>query len=283
MKPAVNGSSPLFMWMSRGAWVALGLVAPWMSLADQRGTGIAAVLTWWGWALWGLVLIALCVPSAASLTLVRAVSPLAAVAGFWFGSTSAILTGALAVIVLWSPDLGDGMVQAGAYGEETRFLLRTPVAHLLPAAAVWVALAAGLVVGPLCIGAGNLLVGGPLTTVGLALGPIVPRRLHRLSRRWLVLVPAGVVLHDHMVLAETVMVRTNNLESVAIADTNGEAADLTGGVLGKRLVVTLREPDKIVLTPIAARVNRTTAALHVKQFTVRPVRLLPALATVTAR
>jgi hypothetical protein len=254
-----------------------------MSLADQHGGGMAIVLTWWGWTSWVVVLVALFVPSAVSLTVVRAISPLAIVAGFWSGTTGAVISSALAGVVMWSPDIGDGMVQGGAYGDETRFLLRTPIVHLLPAAVVWTALAAGVVVGPLCIGAGNLLVGVPLCLAGLVLARVVPVRLHRMARRWLVLVPAGIVVHDHMVLAETVMIRSDNLESITVADRNGEAADLTGGVLGKRLVVSLREPDKVVLTPIAARVHGSTAALHVRQFTVRPVRLLPALAMVSAR
>ncbi len=55
-------------------------------------------------------------------------------------------------------------------------------------------------VGPLALAARAWVPGVLLTAAAVALGWFLGRRFHRLARRWLVLVPAGVVVHDHLVL-----------------------------------------------------------------------------------
>ncbi len=39
-----------------------------------------------------------------------------------------------------------------------------------------------------------------------------------MAKRWLVLVPAGLVVHDPIVLADTVMVKSNQLKSIGTFD-----------------------------------------------------------------
>lgn len=263
--------------LALAAWVGTGLLAPWSRVADGHSAQVRAVLLVLGWACWAGILLALLVPSAASLTAVRTAAPLAVVAAAADGRVVSVVASLAALVLLLSSDTGDVLVQGSAYGEETRFLLRTPLPYLLPAISVTGALGASVVSGPLLIAAGNLWAGVPVSVLAAVLVWRAPVRLHRLSRRWLVIVPAGFVVHDHMVLAETMMLRRDNIALLAARDTNEDAADLTGGVLRRRLLVRLHRADKVIVTPITMRTLGLGEALHVQSFTVSPRRLGPAL------
>ena len=272
MKPSANGASTLVFWLSRAVWVLVGIVAPWSALADGRSAAVAAVMNTGGWVGWTAVIIALFVPSAISLTVVRIIAPLPLVAAVAGSNVPLVIVSLAAIVLLHLPDTTDCLVQGGAYGAETRFLLRTPVPYLLPALLVWALLAGSLTAGSLLLAAGVLPAGGVLAALGAVLAVLVPRRLHRLSRRWLVIVPAGIVVHDHMVLAETLMVRRSQTRGINLSRANGEAADLTGGVLGTRIVVAMNQADKVILSPITMRTLGTSEALHVQMFSVAPRR-----------
>ena len=114
---------------------------------------------------------------------------------------------------------------------------------------------------------------------------VVPKRLHRFSRRWLVVVPAGVVVHDELLLAETFMVRTTAVTRVELSATSGEALNLTGDIAGVRrhmvLVVQLREAEKLALSPYLAKMLGTLDALHVQSYAVAPTLAGHALAALT--
>jgi hypothetical protein len=270
------------MWAARATWVAIGIVAPWADLADGRSAAVSAVLLAWGWAAWLSVMVSLCVPAALSLTAVRIVVPALAAAGFVAADPAWAGLGVFAVVVLLSAHIADILVQGSAYGAETRFALRTPVPYLAPAVVVWSALAASSVGGSLLVAAGNLPVGIPVVVIGIILAWRVPVRLHRLSRRWLVVVPAGLVVHDHLVLGETMMVRRGNLGPVTLLAGAGEEADLTGAVPGRRVRIVMAQPEKIILAPITMRTLGTTEALHVVSFAVAPLRAAAAVAAVEA-
>jgi methyl coenzyme M reductase subunit C len=184
--------------------------------------------------------------------------------------------------VLLSRDVADVLVQGSAYGAETRFALRTPVPYLAPAVLVWSALVATTVGGSLLLAAGNPAAGIPVTAAGALLAWKVPVRLHRLSRRWLVVVPAGLVVHDHLVLGETMMVRRDHLGAVTLQESPGDEADLTGAVPGRRVRIVMTQPDKIILAPITMRTLGTTEALHVVSFAVAPLRAAAAVSAVGA-
>ncbi|MGA1362330.1 MAG: hypothetical protein ACO36A_05385 [Ilumatobacteraceae bacterium] len=283
MKFLPNGVSVLVLWFARVLWLPVGLLAPWSDIADGRSAAVAATVTAWGWLLWGSVLVALSVPSTVSLTVARSASPLVVVAGYWSGGTAQVVVSAVAFGVLWTGETADALVQGSAYGAETRFCLRTPLVHVLAAVPAWSAWAGSIIGGSLLVAAGNPMPGAGLLVVGALLSRTVPRRLHRFSRRWLVLVPSGIVVHDHMVLAETVMVRRSNLSGVQSVAPGGDPADLTGGTFGRRISFVLANAEKVILTPIARRVLRTSEALHVQSFTVNPVRRVPALARLQKR
>lgn len=276
-------SARVFLWLARASWLVVALCAPWWSLSDGRSVAVATALQAWGWGVWLIVGASLLVPTPASLTAIRITVPIIvaqSIAVIWHGDpTQNAFLQAFAVagaVVTWrlsyNPIVVDDMVQGGAYGQEIRFALRTPWPHVLPAIVAWLIFVGSLTIGTLLLAAQQWIAGVLLTAIGVALVRTVPKRIHRLSRRWLVLVPAGIVIHDHMVLAETMMLRRHNITFLNLVDVAGEEADLTGGVLGSRLVVGARNADKVILTPIAARLLKTGEALHVQSFAIAPRR-----------
>jgi hypothetical protein len=270
------------MWAARAVWAAVGMLAPWDTVADGRTAAVSAVLRTWGWTSWLAVMVALFVPAALSLTAVRTLAPAVAVTAYFMGNPVWAFPAVVMLRVLLSRDVADVLVQGSAYGAETRFALRTPVPYLAPAVLVWSALVATTVGGSLLLAAGNPAAGIPVTAAGALLAWKVPVRLHRLSRRWLVVVPAGLVVHDHLVLGETMMVRRDHLGAVTLQESPGDEADLTGAVPGRRVRIVMTQPDKIILAPITIRTLGTTEALHVVSFAVAPLRAAAAASAVGA-
>jgi len=216
-----------------------------------------------------------------SLTIVRIVVPLSVVVSVVASQPLAIFCSVVALIVCASPVFVDSMVQGGAYGDETRFALRTPLPYVVPAVIAWLLFSTAIIGGSLFLAAREYVVGAILVAIGILLSRTIPQRLHRLARRWLVLVPVGIVVHDHLVLHETIMAHSEKILSVTRTSEVGEAADLTGGVIGDRLTIALTEADKVVLSAITAKTLGTTEALHVKMFCIAPRRLNAALLAIT--
>lgn len=271
----------VFMATLRVLWVGVTVAT---AFALQPHDAVARGV-WWAVA--ALVLIALVARGAAALTVVRMVCPATVVATVvaWAAHGEAIpcaLATAAAVLatgLAFSGEVGEAMVQGGAYGAEQRFPLRAPAQLLLPMAVFW-ALWCAAVVGAVCAFSTRSIVWGVVFALAAAaLSWLLGMRFHRLSRRWLVLVPAGLVVHDHMTLGETLMVQRPNvaLARLALADT--QAADLTGPAAGHAVEVTVREMVLAVLP--STRENPKGKALHVASFLVapsRPGRALTAMA-----
>ena len=133
-------------------------------------------------------------------------------------------------------EFGRQWVQASAYGDEERFPLRFPVGAGLAAIVAWVVWAPTLIAGPLLLAAESWIVGVVLTLLALAGVVVLGPRWHRLSLRWFVLVPAGVVVHDPVVLADTFPLRTAQVASIGLApaDTQGSRPDRPGQRLRRR-------------------------------------------------
>ncbi len=110
--------------------------------------------------------------------------------------------------VVSSAEFGRAFAQASAYGHEQRYPLRPPPAYLVAAAAAWMLMSGGRTGWATCsLPRSN---GSPaLSCACLAIIIAVWSwpRWHKLSRRWLVIVPVGVVIHDHLILGETLMLR----------------------------------------------------------------------------
>ena len=82
--------------------------------------------------------------------------------------------------------------------------------------------------------------------------------------------PAGFVLHDHVVLAETVMFPARTLTRARLALSDTQAADLTGPAGGHAVEVALSEASTAILAGTRSRPGGT--ALHVLAFLVSPTR-----------
>ena len=166
-----------------------------------------------------------------------------------------------------------------AYGDEQRFPMRLPAAFVLPITISWLVWAAALVTGVLLLGAQVWVVGGVLTVLAVGAGWPLLGRLHRFARRWLVVVPAGVVVHDHVVLAETLMVPRANVRSCGLALADTQAADLTGTAGGHAIEVTVGEMAHVLFA--VSRAQPKGRAIHAAAFLLapsRPGRALHALA-----
>lgn len=263
------------------SWIALALSAPWHALSTPHSFAVRLVCISFGWVIWTAVTIAVLVPSPLSLTVLRCGVPMAVICAAGAVSPFALFVSIVALVLTYSPLIADSMVQGGAYGDETRFSLRTPVPYMAPAVVAWLILCGSILGGSVALAARQWIIGGPLLILGAILIRFVPRRLHRLSRRWLVVVPAGIVVHDHMVLAETLMVPRANILSLTSAMEAGESADFTGGVLGQRIAVEQIESEKVVLSAITAKMLKTTEGLHVKTFSIAPRRHAESLAAIT--
>ncbi|HSM64763.1 MAG TPA: hypothetical protein VK860_00515, partial [Ilumatobacteraceae bacterium] len=225
-----------------------------------------------------VVALALAIASVRSLTIVRVGVPLALVAtvGAGLGGASAvelIALGVPAVLTLgavYSAEFGRQFVQASAYGDEERFPLRFPVAAGTAAVVAWVLWAPALVVGPLLMASRQWAIGAVLTVLALAGVVFLGSRWHRLSQRWFVLVPAGVVLHDPVVMADTLPLRTGQVAQLALAPADTQAADLTGPASGYALEVSLTESVTAVFAFTPAEPNGR--AVHLTAFLVAPSR-----------
>lgn len=269
----------IVVWLFRAVWAAQVFV---LGTAvgdglDGRFRPVQVVGTIGCWAIWAVVLVASLVPTSVSLTVVRIATPATVVAAAvaWGAGASALaglvaLGGALAATTLaLSGDLGGAFVQGSAYGDEQRLLLRPPVSLLIALPVVWGALTAATLVGPLALAAKQWALGIPATALCVLLALVLPKRFHRLSRRWLVIVPAGLVVHDHLVLAETAMVPRANIAAAGLAPAGTGAAPLHAKAAGPLLEVRVREPETVVL---AAPPRGQTKALHVQSFLVCPAR-----------
>ena len=153
---------------------------------------------------------------------------------------------ALATIVLLAADTGHLCVNGPAYPNERRFLLRPPAVMLLgpiPIAAGLVG--ASVVAGPLLLAAKVWIAGAIALAFGGAVAFVCARSLYGFTRRFVVFVPAGFVLHDLAVIREPVLLRKQIVESIAAASIDTDALDLTATAPGLTIEVRLREKTEI--------------------------------------
>lgn len=284
-----DSAERLVPWLLRLLWLLTGLAGS-AALDGALGTGAGAtaarIALGAGWV--GGVA-AMTVPAVRSLTAVRVIVPLAvpAAVAMWIGGADdvdavlALATSAIATVVACSAELGRAFVQASAYGAEDRHPLRPPAAYLAAAIASWVLAAAGLTIGLSLVAASRWTAGVPVAAVGAAVAIWSVPRWHRLSRRWLVVVPIGLVLHDHLVLAETLMLRRHEIAGLALAPADTEAADLTGPAGGHAIEIRTTSP----VTAVYAGTPRGPGgrAIHLTACLVAPSRPGRALAAAGRR
>jgi hypothetical protein len=278
------------VWLARVAWLLLPVTvgAAVAQAGSGTSTAVHAVGTVELWLLWGAGLVAALVPSTASLTVLRLLAPapllvaiVALVAHPGAVALLGVLVGAAVVVAVFRPRLGRAFCQGSAYGDEARYPLRPPGALVLgPLPFLWLFLAAAVAGGPLLLAARQWAPGVVVTAIAVVALASLPRRFHLLSRRFLVFVPAGLVVHDHLVLAETALFRWVGVRSVERAPAGTTALDLTGGSLGAAIEVTLDAETTVVRTD--GRGGRTVT-VETSAFLCRPTLLDDALAEATTR
>ena len=265
-----------------------GLRAAWVLLPLALGPAVAETLHDFSpgprstasivlWLLWAVGLTATLVPLPATLTTLRLGAPALAAVALWSApaSTDAIRTTAglvattLVVAAAFSAPTSDHFVDGASYGDERRFLLRTPgpVVLMLGPMATLAALA-GLAIGPVLLLDAHWVAGGLATALGVPTTALAVRALHRLSCRWIVLVPAGLVLHDHLALAEPTLLQRAGLARIGPAAVDTDAVDLTQQARGLALEVRCREPHDV----LPAGRGRTTEVAAIEAFLCSPNR-----------
>lgn len=284
----VAASTP---WIARAAWLLVAAVggSAIESAVDGRRSSVGWVTAVGGWTVWAIVALGLAIASARSLTVVRVGAPLAGVAtvAAAIGGAPAVevillgATASVATAAAYAAEFGRRFVQASAYGDEERFPLRIPAAAGAAAVLTWLLWAPCLVAGPLLLASRSWVLGVAVTAVALAGLVLLGPRWHRLSLRWLVLVPAGVVVHDPVVLADTMPLRTAQVAGLHLARAGTEAADLTGPASGYAIEVDTAETVTAVFAYTPADPNGR--AIHLRSFLVAPSRPGRALRAARAR
>jgi hypothetical protein len=223
------------------------------------------------------------VPRTTSLTVLRTAAPVAVAVAVWAalaGERDAVdlLAATWAAILLlaaFAAGTGDTFANGSSYGDERRMLLRAPTPLLLgPIPLTWLATVSGPVAAPLLLAAELWVAGAVVVVVGAVLTYVGGRALHGLARRWVVFVPAGLVLHDTQALAEPVLFPRTSIARLGPAVDDGAAPlDLTLGALGLPLRLDLREP--LMVGPRRGRVALDLVeAQHVLFTPSRPGALL---------
>ncbi len=280
-----------WIYVFRLAWIPIPLLGYGVfgSALDGKSEPLQVTVSLSLWILWSVVLLISLIPSASLLTLYRVIVPISVVAAIWGSitaemNTSSILLlfcSAICLSISLLPSIGFWFINGSAYGDEVRIPLRAPGPLLLgPVPLAWIVVASNLIFSIILLSSQNYVSGFIVLATGSGLSYFSCRSLSALSQRWLVFVPAGIVLHDNMVLADPFLIRKSMIKEIspALASTNG--LDLTMSSIGMSLEVELHEPAELSLqmNPLAPpEVNVVTS------FLVSPSMLSTALEEASAR
>lgn len=277
-------------WLTLALWVVTAAAAMWAIPEATAGRShvVAAVALIEFWVVWGVAWLGLLVPRTISLTVVRLLIPTSIVAG-----VAAITAGAslpagasfltislLATLALLNGATSDAFVDGSSYGTEQRWSLRVPPLLSLTAVPLgWIVATLGLAVPPLAA-AGLWILALVAAGIWVALSYFAIRSIHLLSCRWIVLVPAGVVVHDPMTIADAILLPRRMIRALGPALADTDATDLSNGALGLSLQVDSNEPlglslrqgrstkpfevttDRIVFTPLRPGALLESASTH---------------------
>jgi hypothetical protein len=270
----------LVPWLLRVAWIAVVFLAvPAIDEAfDHRSDTAHDVALIVGATLWVLGVGAMAIPAVASLTATRLIVPLSVPAAFLAAICGAdglsavgfVAAALVAALLAFTAPLGRAFVQASAYGDEDRHLLRPPFAYAIACIVTWALWAAAVIAAPLLLGDRRWIAGCVVAVIAVGGAWWGWRRWHRLSRRWFVLVPTGVVVHDHLMLGETLMLRRPEVAGLRLAPAATEALDLTGPTPGHAVEVLTNRPSTAILAA-TPRTPRGTA-IHFTACLVAPTR-----------
>jgi len=257
---AVLGTTDIELWIFRALWLVLPFISGPLFAEALDDTdrpfqlGVSILL----WTVWALLLIATMVPRTQTLTALRVVPVAGLLATAWaaidaggdagvWTVTAALGAAAITAMLSFRSTITDAFVDGSSYGDERRFLLGTPGPLLLgPLAIVWICIVGGAVTGPLLLLSQRWILGAIVLVLGWTLTWFTVPILHRLSNRWLVFVPAGLVVHDKTALREPQLFRVEDIEAFGPAPADTEEQDLSLDALGLALRVALKEESKII-------------------------------------
>jgi hypothetical protein len=269
------------IWTARAAWIvlpfttgaALGdVIKPWARAPET----IAAVLLW---AAWFAGLVALLTTRPWGFTTLRVVAPSAltiSVISTWSapGSTAAlaIAFAAIAVATALSSPVAHACAASTAYGPERRFPLRVPVSLLAGPLPVSVAIiAAGIASGPLLLANRDYVAGAIALALGVPIVAALIRSLTALDHRWIVLVPAGLVVVDPLTFPDPVLLPREHIASLvrAARDARAGGRDSTEILVGGAgpLLLTCREQGTFL-----RRAGRGQASIEADRLRLTPLR-----------
>lgn len=283
-------------WPARVAWILLAAAAAGCvgDALDHRSSAVRLVVLVGLWLGWTVGLVALLVPRSSALTVLRIVVPAGCaamvactVAGDAVDGSDvlAVGLGAVAAAAVLTPWVGEAWVDGSSYGPERRFLLRPPVlfsAVVVPV--TWLVVVLGASVGPLLLAAEQWALGGLLSVVGIGAVWGGSRSLHQLARRWVVLVPTGLVIHDHLTMPEAQLVPRTGVARFGPApadpgapddEPGDERRDLSAGAPGLALQLELTEAIEL-LVRTHGRDVATVPARRIVLTASRPGHLLEA-------
>ena len=233
-------------WAFALVWVTLPFTAgPALAdTLDPRSSSFRTVVSVALWVGWGATLLVALVPRTVTLTAIRIVAPASVAAVIWGAAVTpsvgpadlvAIVVTVLATAVALLPTTGDEDVNGSSYGDERRVPLRAPAALLLgPIELTWAAVVVGAVGGPLLLAAQVWAIGALAVLIGWPVAWWGSRSLHTLSRRWLVFTPAGVVLHDQLVVVEAMLVVRRQMRHNVVGNTERvDAAENASGAVAE--------------------------------------------------
>jgi hypothetical protein len=266
-------------WVLRTAWLVLPLtLGPALADSlDARATGLRATASVGLWVLWSVGLLATLIPHPVTLTIVRIGGPATMAAAAWaavktdepVGAVIAVAAGLVVGVGALSAPVGDLFVDGASYGDERRFLLRGPGPVVLVLGPLtWVAIMLGTITGPLLLADSRWIPGALACVIGFPVAALGIRATNQLTRRWVVLVPAGLVLHDHLALAEPTLLARSSISSVGPARADTDALDLSQAAHGMALEVRCTEPHEM----LPATRNTVAEVQSVPAFLFTPAR-----------
>ncbi len=265
-------------------WLLVG-VGGWFAIDDAtngRASPTTVVVGVEATLVWALAWVACLVPRTSTLTALRVAVPaaLATAAATFIAGASAVTATAFtvaslaALATLAHPVTIDAFVDGSAYGPERRFALRTPpLLALVAVPPVWALAAMVAVVPPLAV-VGLWI---PALIVGVVWAVALPRvlgSLHLPARRWVVFVPAGMVLSDPLILTDRLLFPRRSITTLGPAFAETDATDLTRGAFGLALQLDLDEPFEIPLRADTPDGERVVTSERIVFAVLRPGALL---------
>lgn len=264
-------------WTARVAWIVLPFTtgAAFSDMLQSWARAPQTVAEALLWIAWFMGLVALLAPRPWGFTILRVVAPcataLAVVSAWstpWPAAVLAIASVAFALLTSLSAPIALACAASTAYGPEQRFPLRVPISLLAGPLPVSVALiAAGVVCGPLLLANGDVVAGVAAVVVGVPVVGALARSLSALDHRWLVLVPAGLVVVDPLTFPDPVLLPREHIESMRRAPLDSRVATrdpseiLVGGA--GRLLITCRDTGSFLRRSGRARVTIEADRLRV--------------------